>query len=1438
MRKFLFIIAFLCASVMGWAAPQNTYLGCDGGLETYANTYKWFSLEGATAPNEVVSIQSPAWTGLVECGIYVNVGTDYDGVKFNGSAVTVADYCYIQGTGGILYISHFTDKCTTVEFTNNGTVVRGMRIQNDNGTGDACATAASGPVPTTAPANDESRELCQVMGVLGTTKYSAPGITRYESVGWGGSAHEVVSIGGKNVEHVYNGTASAMGCGDVDVRGMTNVQFDIWCESEVTLGLQMVCWNGGWQHGTKKTFTTTAEGWKTVNFAISEFEQSSDNLKTMVLLYFQDLNNTPFYITNIYYYTTSIACASEPETAPLAPSQKACQVYSLYSDYNYTGQFAQMNNALWCGGYAEDVVIAGKKVKYLHGSSGCYGFEKNGWNTEGLIDVSDYDYLHIDVWVPQITTLEMRPIIRNSTDNGNDPEKYVRREITTTGSWQSINIPLSEYTSQGVNFERLYQFNFEGLSGKKVWFTNLYFFKSADCTPDYDNWNLALGKPAYAGKEVSGSEVSKANNGIITDRWATGQWPNITTQWWYVDLGANYDLKRIEILFDNAYPTSYVLQAATEDPAEDETKWSNLLPQFTDVEPGHSNNGTDAETNKNTYNVSGNVGRWVRIKSLANSLGGEWGFSMWEFRVFGSEAATATKSVSASVNDANMGTASVKQNNVDVTEVETGSTVTFSAVANEGYLFVDWSNGNTNASFDAEVDANMNLTANFRALNHISCNEEMTSGNYTAYVTYRKTANENEYEFIVRSAQVMTGFSNAYIGHINGNGEANLNGQGSLTANGHKLSYTFTSTTTPKLNTPLYVNFANHGEVTFNQINNGTVFEFALPCEDPEITAIELNKTEATLDMGNSLTLVPTFTPAYMSADIEWQTSDNTIATVANGVVTPVAPGNVTITAKISETIKATCAVTVQASQSHNWYGYGTSEDLDYTYRIEYTTDHHIVAHVKRQGAKTGLVDVGMNINNVWTSINVTEGEETGWKKGTTEATYTAGDNITIILQSNWAGPSSIINIPYTVGADNVMPTIEPSVLKLSTTSMTMSIDDADVQLTTEIHHRDAANQTITWTSDDENVVTVVDGLVHPVGVGTTTVRANTFNDIEATCDVTIVGVLEPTVFWDNGTDHDVHIAYSITRNTNHTLTYAVEVMQNKVDFGVQVNDGQYHTATLNEGIYTWTSTATYTDGDSFSGFIYMPFNNGAARVDFSYTVGSESVRKYIPITLKDDDNDFVISASDNVIREAKLNRTFPNTDEWYTLCLPFDLSDAQLTEVFGAGYTLAEMVGAEDRGSLLHLNFDYIHSFEAGKAYLLRPGTSVTTAPTFNGVTIKNVNPATLKSTNTYMEFQGTFESILLNSDNQRFVGPENYLYSPAANGTTMKAFRCYFTIPNNAPNNVISKRAKIVFGPQATTDIENVQDNVQCTKVLRDGQLYIIRDGRTYDAQGQLIK
>ena len=943
--------------------------------------------------------------------------------------------------------------------------------------------------------------------------------------------------------------------------------------------------------------------------------------------------------------------------------------------------------------------------------------------------------------------------------------------------------------------------------------------------------NLALNKPATAGAYET--PIAEANDANLNSYWALGPNKPVDDMWWRVDLEETYDLSLVIIKWEGACPTEHAIQVSSDD-----ANWTDVATLS-----GWPVIGGNDDHNYQFYSINAQ-GRYIRVKASALREAG-WGMKMYDFQAFGTVAASLTKFVSASVNDPLMGTATVTQNDAPVTEVATGSTVTFSATPNDGYVFVNWSNDETRATFDAEVNSNMNLTANFRALGNIYCNTLVHSSNggqeHDAYVTMKRSG-ENEYQLIVRAEYALGNFSNTEfrIKALNAAelSNYNLNNKGVLSADNHTLTGTIISTIEPEMiSGKLYVNIVGQWEGQFDRLTN---IEYSQPCADPEITAIELNKTEATLDMGNTLTLVPTFTPAYMSADITWQTSDAGVATVDNGVVTPVAAGNVTITAKVTEDIKATCAVTIQNAASHNWYGYGTDKDLDYTYRIEYTTDHHIVAHVKRQGNKGGLVDAQMLISGVWTYINNTEDEEEGWKKGTTEATFTAGNNIHILIQSNFTGASSIIEFDYEVGSDNVMPTIVPSTLALSNTSLTMGLSDADVQLTAEIHHRDAADKTITWNSDDETVVTVVNGLVHPVGVGTTTIHAATFNGISATCEVTVVGALEPATFWGNGTSNGVAIAYSITRNSNHTLTYAVEALQDKEGFVVRINDGGYHDATLNEGIYTWTSEATYIDGAVFSGFIYMPFTGGDARVDFvNYVVGSESARKYVPVTLAEENNSFVISHSDNVIRDVELTRTFPNTDEWYTICLPFDLSAEQLTEAFGTGYTIAEMVSAEDRGSLIHLNFDYAPAFLAGKAYLLRPGIGVTAASTFEGVTVKNVDPATLKSANDYMEFQGTFDYITLDQANQRFVGPENYLYTPDPNGTHMKAFRCYFTIPSNSVlSGAPAKPARIVFGPQATTGIDEVEEDGVKAKIMVDGVLYIIRDGKTYNAQGMLVK
>ena len=258
-----------------------------------------------------------------------------------------------------------------------------------------------------------------------------------------------------------------------------------------------------------------------------------------------------------------------------------------------------------------------------------------------------------------------------------------------------------------------------------------------------------------------------------------------------------------------------------------------------------------------------------------------------------------------------------------------------------------------------------------------------------------------------------------------------------------------------------------------------------------------------------------------------------------------------------------------------------------------------------------------------------------------------------------------------------------------------------------------------------------------------------------------------------------------------------------------------------------------YTEEQTFDG----DYNYGTFTLDLTTMTGTWG---YVGLSFEDyaTSNNTIIAEHDGHKANVAINRTIKATGEWFTLCLPFDMDEDKVFEVFGNS-TIATLVSSEDRGSIIHLNFDYVKAIEAGKAYMIKPGKDFVAGSIIEGVTIKNVNPEDLKSTCDHMYFQGVFDQYLLEGDNKRFVSANNYLYSPAEGGTTMGAFRCYFTIPVESQALVGSKAARIVFGPQVATGTENVQsDQVPSAKVIIDGTLYIIREGRTYNAQGQLVK
>jgi glycerophosphoryl diester phosphodiesterase len=75
-------------------------------------------------------------------------------------------------------------------------------------------------------------------------------------------------------------------------------------------------------------------------------------------------------------------------------------------------------------------------------------------------------------------------------------------------------------------------------------------------------------------------------------------------------------------------------------------------------------------------------------------------------------------------------------------------------------------------------------------------------------------------------------------------------------------------------------------------------------------TSIGLNKTSLTFENLKTQTLTATVLPSNASGNVVWKSSNTSVATVSNGIVTPIKDGSCTITASI-DSVSASCSITI-----------------------------------------------------------------------------------------------------------------------------------------------------------------------------------------------------------------------------------------------------------------------------------------------------------------------------------------------------------------------------------------------------------------------------------------------------------------------------------------------------------------------------------------------
>lgn len=207
--------------------------------------------------------------------------------------------------------------------------------------------------------------------------------------------------------------------------------------------------------------------------------------------------------------------------------------------------------------------------------------------------------------------------------------------------------------------------------------------------------------------------------------------------------------------------------------------------------------------------------------------------------------------------------------------------------------------------------------------------------------------------------------------------------------------------------------------------------------------------------------------------------------------------------------------------------------------------------------------------------------------------------------------------------------------------------------------------------------------------------------------------------------------------------------------------------------------------------------------------------------SLEISDTDFKADATikeyDQTAVHFKLKRSFVADDTWYTICLPFNVAQEQLVEVFG-GKKVELRTFDHMKGTVMY--FKSVENLEAGVPYLIKPNKNLDNL-LFENVKIDMAAHPDLRVGADGYFMQGTYQATELNPDGTNlFLGDNNTFFRPSENDHRMKGTRVYFIIPRKAVGKVLSYDTETIV--DGIVDVEvNSQSNSQ--KVYNINGVYV---------------
>lgn len=188
------------------------------------------------------------------------------------------------------------------------------------------------------------------------------------------------------------------------------------------------------------------------------------------------------------------------------------------------------------------------------------------------------------------------------------------------------------------------------------------------------------------------------------------------------------------------------------------------------------------------------------------------------------------------------------------------------------------------------------------------------------------------------------------------------------------------------------------------------------------------------------------------------------------------------------------------------------------------------------------------------------------------------------------------------------------------------------------------------------------------------------------------------------------------------------------------------------------------------------------------------------------DENSTVVPAEQTNV-DVRVRRTI-NADEWSTICLPFDMTEAQVKEAFGNDVQLGDFVGAEsefddaDNVTGITVSFNDASAIEANHPYIIKVSEPVEEF-TIDGVDIMaDEDEAYIEFDNgksgsrrvVYSGFYGTYHAGTVLDEFTLFLSSNKFYYSDGS--IKMKGYRAYFEFLDVLTEIEGGPHVKIFFG------------------------------------------